>query len=43
VLSVDAAATDELLPADRSEAMAAWERAGEGMLQEREDGRFVRL
>jgi peptide/nickel transport system ATP-binding protein len=43
VLSVDAAATDELRPADRSEAMAAWERAGEGTLQEREDGRFVRL
>ena len=41
VLSVDDATTDELLPADRSEAMAAWEQAG--TLQEREDGRFVRL
>ena len=30
VLSVDDATTDELLPADRSEAMAAWERAGGG-------------
>jgi peptide/nickel transport system ATP-binding protein len=43
VLSVDAAATDELLPADRSEAMAAWERAGAGTLQERGDGRLVRM
>jgi peptide/nickel transport system ATP-binding protein len=43
VLSIDDAGTDELVRADRSEATAAWERAGEGTLQEREDGRFVRV
>jgi peptide/nickel transport system ATP-binding protein len=42
VLSIDDVG-DELVRADRSEAIAAWERAGEGTLQEREDGRFVRL
>ena len=42
VLSINDAGTDALVPADRSEAMAAWERAGTGTLQEREDGRFVR-
>src|SRR5262245_16658990 len=40
VLSIDDVTTDGLRPADRSEAMAAWERAGAGTLQEREDGRF---
>jgi peptide/nickel transport system ATP-binding protein len=43
VLSIDDVGTDELARADRSEATAAWERAGQGTLQEREDGRFVRL
>jgi peptide/nickel transport system ATP-binding protein len=43
VLSIDDVGTDALAAADRSDAMAAWERAGEGTLQEREDGRFVRL
>jgi peptide/nickel transport system ATP-binding protein len=43
VLSIDDVGTDELKRADRSEATAAWERAGEGTLQEREDGRFVRV
>jgi peptide/nickel transport system ATP-binding protein len=42
VLSIDDAGTDALVPADRSEAIAAWERAGEATLQERADGRFVR-
>ena len=42
VLSIDDAGTDVLVPADRSEAIAAWERAGEATLQERADGRFVR-
>ena len=43
VLSITDAGTDALVPADRSEATAAWERAAEGTLQEREDGRFVRV
>jgi peptide/nickel transport system ATP-binding protein len=43
VLSVSDAGTEALVPADRSEATAAWELAAEGTLQEREDGRFVRL
>ncbi len=42
VLSIDDAGTGTLVPADRSEAMAAWEQAGTGTLQERSDGRFVR-
>ena len=43
VLSITDAGTDGLVPADRSEATAALERAAEGTLQEREDGRFVRV
>jgi peptide/nickel transport system ATP-binding protein len=43
VLSIDDVGTHELARADRSEAAAALERAGEGTLQQREDGRFVRL
>jgi peptide/nickel transport system ATP-binding protein len=43
VLSIDHAGTTELEPADRSEAIAAWERAGHGTLQERADGRLVRV
>ena len=43
VLSIDDVGTDQLVRADRSEATAAWERAGQGTLQEREDGRFVRV
>ena len=43
VLSITDAGTDALVPADRAEATAALERAAEGTLQEREDGRFVRL
>jgi peptide/nickel transport system ATP-binding protein len=43
VLSIDDAGSDELTRADRSEATAAWELAGQGTLQEREDGRFVRV
>jgi len=42
VLSIDDAGTDALVPADRSEAIEAWEHAGEATLQERADGRFVR-
>ena len=43
VLSISDAGTDGLVPADRSEATAALERAAEETLQEREDGRFVRM
>jgi ABC-type oligopeptide transport system ATPase subunit len=43
VLSIDDAGTGTLAPADRSEAMAAWEQPGAGTLQERSDGRFVRV
>lgn len=43
VLSITDAGTDGLVSADRSESEAAWERAGTSTLQEREDGRFVRL
>jgi peptide/nickel transport system ATP-binding protein len=43
VLSIDDAGANELEPADRSEAIAAWERAGQGTLQARDDGRLVRL
>lgn len=43
VLSIDDAGTDALAPADRSEPAAAWERAGTGNLEERADGRFVRV
>ena len=42
VLSIDDAGTDALVAADRSEAIAAWDGAGETTLQERADGRFVR-
>ena len=42
-LSITDAGTDGLVTADRSESAAAWERAGTATLQEREDGRFVRL
>lgn len=43
VLSIDDAGTDSLVPADRAEATAASEIVGAGTLQERADGRFVRL
>lgn len=43
VLSIDDAGTGALVPADRSEAIAAWELAAGGTLQERDDGRFVRV
>ena len=43
VLSIDDVGTDALASADRSEATAALERAGAGTLQEREDGRLVRM
>jgi ABC-type oligopeptide transport system ATPase subunit len=43
VLSISDAGTDALVPADRAEAMAAWDRAGVGTLEERADGRFVRV
>jgi peptide/nickel transport system ATP-binding protein len=42
VLSIDDVGA-ELEPADRSEAIAAWEQAGHGTLQERADGRLVRV
>ena len=42
VLSIDDAGTGELVPADRSDAVAAWDLAGSGTLQERPDGRLVR-
>jgi ABC-type oligopeptide transport system ATPase subunit len=43
VLSVDDAGSRVLVPPDRSDALAAWERAGVGTLEAREDGRLVRV
>jgi peptide/nickel transport system ATP-binding protein len=43
VLGITDAGNHTLVPADRSDATASWERAAEATLQEREDGRFVRL